>query len=50
MTNGGNTAFNTTPAMTDQSVAAKLQNLPQMVQGVMSGDPRLNYQIDDSFS
>lgn len=49
MTNGGNTAFNTTPAMTDQSVAAKLQNLPQMVQGVMSGDPRVKLESTTAF-
>jgi hypothetical protein len=49
MTNGGNTAFNTTPAMTDQSVAAKLQNLPQMVQGVMSGDPRVKLESTTAY-
>jgi len=49
MTNGGNTAFNTTPAMTDQSVAVKLQNLPQMVQGVMSGDPRVKLESTTAF-
>ena len=49
MTSGGNTAFNTTPAMTDQSVADKLQNLPQMVQGVMSGDPRVKLESTTAF-
>jgi len=47
-TDGGN-AFNTTPAMSDQSIAVKLQNLPEMVRGVLTNDPRLKLEKTTQF-
>ena len=45
----GNNGFNTQPSMTDQGVAVKLQNLPQMVQGVTSDDPRRRLESTTHF-
>eukprot|EP00944_MAST-04C_sp_MAST-4C-sp1_P016033 g16033.t1 len=45
----GSNGFNTQPSMTDQGVAVKLQNLPQMVQGVTSNDPRRRLESTTHF-